>query len=512
MKYLFAATALIILSCGLALRATFPSSQSDVPVLYWTTGLTDVRYDQIDAFEKWLVEEQGMTGPDGGPPVDIRLDAGNDDVSKKLIQSVSGVAGDLIDMRGGDRVRYLQDTGALMDVTEAAKSMGFDPSATYPTITEEFVIDGKQYGFPCNVVTRLYWVNVEAFERLGMEVPPRRWTIEEFERIGKEFVERANAGDGPRRHFFANGVDTLQMLRTMGGAVFNETLTASTLHERAFVETLKLKRRWTEVDHILPSTAEKASFSGESGTNKDYQLFVAGNYGLFASNRWASVNLRQLGAGELSVSFPPYEVLENSVAGARVATIYKLTEHPELAKKFLQFLATEPYNRQIIKDGDALPPNPRYTELESFLRPPEHPNEWGTHGMFARAAKTIAIPRVYSPFILDSDVSRLFKEANDAVLAGRLTAEEAAQRASDRINARIEREVEKRPELQGRYAAQMEKQREIDALRAAGEPVPLKMIDNQVRRKLASQQRGEAEAAAARASGGEAILVEGVRN
>jgi len=499
MKFVFLSCGIIIMATGLALRVTYPSAVSDVPVLYWTTGLTDVRYAQIDAFERWLVEEQGMTGPDGGPPVDVRLDAGNDDVSKKLIQSVSGVAGDLIDMRGGDRVRYLQDTGALMDVTEAAERMGFGPAATYGTLADEFVIDGRQYGFPCNVYTMLFWVNVEAFEAVGLDAPPRSWTIEEFERIGREYVQRANDDPSRPTHFFLDRVDLLQLLRTLGGSIFNETLTASALNQEAFVRALALQHRWTEVDRLLPSAAEAASFTGQAGAGQTFQVFVAGQYAMMLNNRWASVNLRELGAGRLSVSHPPYEMLENSVGGARVATVYKRTEHPELALKFLQFLATEPYNRQIIKDGDALPPNPAFTDLPEFRRPAEHPNEWGTHGAFADAAQTIAMPKVYSPFILDSDVSRLFDEASQAVRAGRLTPAEAARRAATRIDARIAREVRDRPALQARYDELLERQSAIDAMRQRGEPVPLELIDNPVRRRLEAMRQGTPEVTASEA-------------
>ena len=35
-------------------------------------------------------------------------------------------------------------------------------------------------------------VNVDTFRRVGMEPPPREWNFETFERIGKEFVRRAN--------------------------------------------------------------------------------------------------------------------------------------------------------------------------------------------------------------------------------------------------------------------------------------------------------------------------------
>src|SRR5690606_15743941 len=116
----------------------------------------------------------------------LALDMGNRDVTKQVVQGVSGVAGDVQDIGGGGDMRYFHAIGLLHDVTEWGKEMGFDPSRTYPAIASEITLpdengNPRQYLFPCNVNSSSFFVNKEAFRQWGQEPPPRRWTIEEFE-------------------------------------------------------------------------------------------------------------------------------------------------------------------------------------------------------------------------------------------------------------------------------------------------------------------------------------------
>lgn len=484
MKYLFAITGLALLAWGAAIYASYPTTRSEVPVLYWTTGYTEARFTQIDAFKAWLAD-QGLVTPAGTPILDVRLDAANDDLAKKLIQGVSGVAGDIIDVRGGARLRYFAELGMLTDVTDHARAMGFDPAHTYPTMASEFVVDGRQYGFPCNVFVNLYWVNEDAFRRFNQPPPPTQWTLDEFERRGRAFVAAATPPGQPRRYFFADRVDTRQLFRSMGLSAFNETLTRCTLDDPRFARALALERRWTHELHLLPSAADRAAFATRGGGAGEHAraLFAQGHVALYHGNRWASVQLRQLDAGPLDVVHPPHDHFPNAFGGARTATIYRASPHRDLALHFLRFLASEPYNRQIIADGDALPPNPRFTELPEFRQPPEHPNEWGCHERFAHAAHTIAMPGVYSPFVLDAIVQRHLHDARDACLAGLLSPDQAARQAARRVNAEIERTIHDDPDAAARYRRLLQQQDRIDRLRERGEPVPLDLIANPFHRR-----------------------------
>ena len=189
MKYLFLIALIVLLAAGVATVMTEPDLRSDVPVIYWATDLSSARFRQVDLFHQWLIDE-GHTTPEGKPVVELRLDLiGRADNSKKLIQSVAGVASDIMDCSIGQ----MHALGVLEDVTDQARVYGFDTSKTYAALETELVKDGRQYGFPCNVSIICFWVNTERFEELGVESPPAEWDYETFERIGREFVSKANA-------------------------------------------------------------------------------------------------------------------------------------------------------------------------------------------------------------------------------------------------------------------------------------------------------------------------------
>ena len=133
---------------------------------------------------------------------------------------------------------------------------------------------------------------------------------------------------------------------------------------------------------------------------------------------------------------------------------------------------------QIVKDADALPPNPIYTKTEAFRRPPEHPNEWGCHEVFAEAATTIAIGGAYSPFVVPSVVQRAERESMEGFMSRLYTAEKAARMATDKINEEIRRTLKDNPKLKPRYDQLADRQKQIDEYRANGQKVPLAWIEN----------------------------------
>jgi multiple sugar transport system substrate-binding protein len=471
-------------------RVTLPGARSDVPVIYWVTDPNPAREEQINKFHNWLVKN-GHTKPgDPSSPVcELRLDTANQDVAKKIIQGVSGVGGDIMDLwsGSGDMV-YFADIGILHDVTDEAKEYGFDPSHTYASIGPEITTpgaDGKlhQYMFPCNVAVHEYWVNKATFKALGLEPPPNRWTFDEFERRGIEFVQRANRGEQVRDTFFADSVETQTMHRSLGLSRFNETLTRCTLDDPRYVRALKLKQKWTYEDHIIPTPADIASFSTEAGyAGSTPQLFNSGNYAMFWMGRYALIQLREFGQLELDAVEPPHGGFPVTSTGSRAAAIYAGSPNIDMALLFLSFLASEDYNMHVVLDADALPPNPVYTETEAFLRPPDYPNEWGCHEKFANAVKTIAIGTVLCPFASPRTVIRIVGDTEDKFMSGLVSAEGAAEETTRRVNAEIDRQLKEDPKLRPRYEKALARQEELDKMLAPwheiarmeqyGRPVP----------------------------------------
>src|SRR5437773_2073379 len=237
--------ALALISAGAAwLR---PETRDAKPVLSWVTDPSPAREEQVRRFHSWLLKK-------GHPQFKLQLDTANSDNTKKIIQGVSGVAGDILDLGTGD-LPYFQSVGMLQDVTEDARKLGFDPSYTYPAVGPLIMLDGRQYRFPCNVAVPLYWVNKATFAKYAQPIPPPTWDWDTFERVGKAFVAAANVPGERPKVFFAAGIDRNManvLRRSCGLDIFNETLTRCTLDDPRYVQTLERIHKWT-LDRLIPT-------------------------------------------------------------------------------------------------------------------------------------------------------------------------------------------------------------------------------------------------------------------
>lgn len=409
----------------------------------------------------------------------------NSDDTKKVIQSVSGVGGDLMDT-SGESMRLLQAMGVLKDLTAVARERGFGPDSTYEAVVPDLMVDGRQYRYPANVGTGMMWVNVDLLRRYGLEPPPTRWTWDDFEQLGVAFKAAANPPDTPpsKRKYLASDVNLNGMVRGIGVDPLNETLTSSALNDPRFVLTLETRKRWIFDLNILPSRDDIAAAATQQGYGGSaLQLFGREQYAIVPGGRWLLVQLRRFThLRELDVVEPPHHTLPVTPIQTRAVVLYAGSRHPELATLFLEFLASDAYNRTIIEDGDAMPPNPALTRSEAFRNPPQFPHEHGLHDRFAAAAKTIAVPTAYSPYILPSIVHREFYRSQEAFFSGRLTAEQAAARAAANLDRAIIAHVRRRPELWSSYTLGLARQRVIDRLKAEGQPLPAAWIQNPVHR------------------------------
>ena len=489
MKSLFAIVLAVLLVAAFFTWRSLPESASGVPVLYWATDPFPARAEQIRTFRYWLKKN-------GYPDIDVRVDSVNWSPEKVIIQGVSGVAADLLDHTAAWSLRFRQALGILEDLTDDALRLGFDLSQTWPAVRGDLTVDGRQYAYPTNVSSDALWVNVEEFERVGMEVPPKQWTVEEFERIGKEYVARANANwDGrSRRHFFLPMSDTMLLASTMGGAVYNETQSASVIDSPGFRRALGLRYKWTYVDRLLPSEADRGTFTSAAGGNiggTDMSLFENGTFAMLRAGRYALVHLRKFtderreegfGAMKLAVSEDPYGDFQNSYCYVRGTAIYAGGRHKKDALYFMMYLTSEEYNMNLVRDGDALPPNPKFLKTEEFLRPADRPEEWqhpwgSVHETFANIMAG-AIETEFSPFVLEATAGRIFAETGDKYMNNMLTLEESTAAMQRLINEEIQRELEESPSRLPRYRERVETQKRIDALKARGEKVPLSWITN----------------------------------
>jgi multiple sugar transport system substrate-binding protein len=236
MRIVFASAVVFLSLLSAGLYLTLPDSQSEVPVLYWITQDDENKRDIARTFEQWLRDE-------GLPPVELRIDNTNADATKKLVQGVSGVGADLLDLYNFE-VDLFPATGMLLDVTEQARELGFSPKATYPAMVDDLLVNGRQYIFPRNTSVSLYWVNLKTFRDLGLPPPAQNWTPDEFEDLGRRFVAAANPPGTRQRAYFADNISRDALRRDLGLGIFNETGTVCTLDDPRNVAVLERVRRW----------------------------------------------------------------------------------------------------------------------------------------------------------------------------------------------------------------------------------------------------------------------------
>jgi len=489
-KYIFLGALLILVIASIFTKSLQPDAKSKVPVLYWSTDPNPARTTQIEVFQEWL-----KTTYSNEVNFVMKVDTVNSDNSKVVIQGVSGVGSDIIGHCGGPNMRFRQAVGILEPITQMAEKMGFGLDKTFKVLTPDLSIDGEQYAFPLNVTAPQLWVNVDVFKKLGMDAPPSRWSIEEFEKIGKKLVEKANTANvtPDKRVFLVSNLSPSILTRSKGVDEFNETLTACQADNPTYIEVLELIYKWTEIDRILPNESDRQAFSTEAGYGgQTYQMFSTGNYAMLSSGRYALIQLREFNDGKgmnLKVVEFPNGGFPNTTIGTRAAAVYKGGKNRDLAYYFMQYLASPEYNATIIADADALPPNPEAMKTEKFLRPKDHPNEWGCHEAFANAANNIAIPSAFSPFVLDNTVNLERTRAEGEFKAKRATSKEAAEKMQRRINSEIQIFLKENPQLMPEYEKRLEIQEKINQYKKDGKKIPTEWIYNPFYKKY-YQEKG----------------------
>ena len=364
--------AIIALLLGLAsaYTALTLAEREARPSISWTAGLSQDRVAPVAAFHEWM-KKTGRVDENGEPLFTVKLETA--DNQSTLIQAVSGMAGDLIDHVP---VKRFAPMGVLEDITEFARENGLDPGSNYGAAGDLLMYGGRQYAYACNLAAPALLCNADLFRQYGMEPPPEEWTPEEFESIGLEFIRRANEGRPRQEVFFAGAMPQviLPLARIMGGDVFNETLTAATLTDPAFVRALETYYGWVYRHHLIPTAAEATSTESE-GTSVNSEAtpqLAAGRYGMILTGRYVNMDLRRFRNGRFRLAFvqlPEWEY-KNLVTTSRNTAIYKGSKHKEQARLFLKFLAAKEYNDLIIRSSDGLPPNPEWAEGNPEFRTP----------------------------------------------------------------------------------------------------------------------------------------------
>ena len=203
-------------------------------------------------------------------------------------------------------------------------------------------------------------------------------------------------------------------------------------------------------------------------------MIVMGRYCLI---RFREVQQQKDMTIQFAVSQLPMYDYKNHPITVRAAMPYRGSKHPELAKLFLQFLASKPYNQYIVDGADGLPPNPEIVEQEMKDIRIQRPNERDCSELESSWARTIALPSFYSPYVkagstnwLQNGINRFFNN--------RSSLDDALKYIQDRYNQEIEISKNANPVMLEAWKKDWALQEKIDACKKEGKKIPVEWIKN----------------------------------
>jgi len=457
MKWVFVIIFVAAVLLSVIAVVTLPKHRADdvVCTLVWATDDNPARAEQMELFRQWYREKYGEK-------IDIRIDpAAAWDYSKIVVQSIAGAGPDLFDFFGMEGLERLLSSGILLDVTDTANAKGFGRDAAWESIWTSFVFDGRQYGFPDNVTADCILYHKKQFEKAGLPLPSGDWTWDEFLAVAKHFSYAR--GQGLRQYAILD-LDPLVMIYQNGGTMFTPEGTRCCIDSPEAIEALQFFDDLRRVHKVMPTAAELASQSAAGGWGGNWiNLFATGYFTMAAAGRWWFIGLARDASAAIAEGKPspydigvapmPYFKKKYVRCGARVTGISRTSKNITYALRFLEYLASEPFNRQINRTFDALAPAKKYCTGPSGIAdgpapPPglEAANDpmWTTVMEYAREADR-------SPFIPPYRVGTLWWELKGSLDAGDVSPEQMLHTLAARINEEIRRNVKKDPALRARY-------------------------------------------------------------
>lgn len=434
--------------------------------LVWVSDNNPQRVPQIERFNRLY------------PDCFLSLDPNNAGVQKVIVQACAGVGPEIIDVYGIQQLQTFVDAGILLDVTEVAKRRGFDPSATYPRAGSGLMVDGRQYGFPCNVNVDVIFFNKNLFEKYGVPFPPRSCSWEELLEIAKSMTLRPPGSKLPECFGLANA-DWQELIRQKGGHVFSEDGTRCVVDSPEAIEGIRFYRDLMHKHNVIPSPLQKAALTGEGGWGQGWlNWFGAQRIAMIKVGKWGLITFRMFqkeqeeakekwirdhkGQGQtysgpeplhLSACHVPYfEGQPKAVLlGSRVAAINALSPRAGQAVNFLEYLTTRDYCETINEGADALPGNGRYGTVVD-MHNEGYPEEDIANELTLEATEWGVVKEI-SPFVDAGTAVRLIEVQIQRIESDPdLDPARAMTQAARDVNEQIMKNINRDPQLRERYA------------------------------------------------------------
>ena len=285
--------------------------------------------------------------------------------SKVQSMIVGGVAPDVMMV---DELSYADwgSRGALLDLTDVVSALDRE-SPFMPAVLEALSVHGRYYAVPVNVHGFVMYCNVDALKRVGLSLPTRALTWEEFGALGPKLAARGGASDSSTDYLCA-APPANTVLLGFGARLFDDShqptrVTVEGAPAVRAIEFLRLMDR----SHWAPS----ASSQLDSGA---FQLFRDGKAAFLFM--WRSISPELVGHTRFQWDVAPVprdDDGEDRLGGTFIG-VSRNTPQPELAVEFARFYASEAATRIAVRGGRVVPVRRAWAYGQEFLTQPGPPS------------------------------------------------------------------------------------------------------------------------------------------
>lgn len=337
---------------------------------------------------------------------------------------------DLVQINAGAAAFQYAEAGQLLDLTEFLA----ESDAVVRTGVDSFyVLGGKSWGIPMELnVGNLFYYNKTMFAEHGID-PDQINTWNGLLEAAQTFMDAGIVpiAFGNQEGWTGNHIHNHLLLRMLGAEKYVDislrTLDPSVTTEVKFSDPEAYKA-WEVYKDILDRGFFTAGYLADDYPTAN-SLFLTGKAPMFTMGSWFLSDLRDK-APDLDYGFIGFPSVEGTpgkqtdlVTAGLIMSISASSDHPDEAKKFLEYIMSEPIQKKWAEDTVKMSP---YTYDTS---------EWVYSDTFMAIAKLLSESTSAVPFLdmLEDQKCNVpwTWQASQGILSGDLTPEEAGQGHED---------------------------------------------------------------------------------
>lgn len=286
-------------------------------------------------------------------------------MEQKLLTAIAG--GETCDVVLWDRFNTstYAPKGALLAIDDMVEADGVDLSVFFGPTVDEMTYDGKLYGLPTMVDTRVLFCNIDLLEEAGIDYQEIT-TWEKLKEAAVAATKRDESGALVQSGYVMNDVGLFSAyLWQAGGEIINTETDPATCAFNSEAG-LKVLNFWDEMIN-----QEKVY---EIGFNEAYnnQAFIAGKAAMMVSGPWDLNAVKEAGINLGIVPCPAGDGGYASCLGGFGLAIPALAAHPREAMDFIEWWACSAENSVLFtKINGYLPANVNAAE-DPYIKDDEH--------------------------------------------------------------------------------------------------------------------------------------------